>query len=414
MRTRDCNQRGQPGLGAPGIEVSRPDGRSEVPTSAWGAPLPILRPSIYCNRGVTEATMRQLSQADRKPSGHTAERMPSRPSPGLADTRTRFPSAPDAEIATPAPAALLPLLAAYGALAPSPFNVQPWCFRVGRHLLELCLAPGHGAPQGPRSYRELVIACGAALFNMRVALRHFGYHDGVTVWPHADDDRTVAQIRPIEPRRETNYNRALFRAVPVRHTVRSLVRPFESRALPNDLVDEFTSAARACGGWLHVVTSASDRRALADLVFEAGAEYRAQLLGTPIEDGLNDSDAADDVESELRTLAAIHADAHRAAHMLRDAPLVAILGTDDDDPARWVAGGEALEHVLLLAAAHGVFAAYANHPLRLADLRPWVSAIASRHGQAHVLLGLGFTSPPPGPPRRLPSDVIDESRWSGA
>jgi hypothetical protein len=75
--------------------------------------------------------------------------------------------------------------------------------------------------------------------------------------------------------------------------------------------------------------------------------------------------------------------------MVRHAPVLMLLGTYGDDAAHWIAAGEALEAVLLHAAAHETYAAYANQPLRLPKLRPWVTAVAGHRGSPHVLFGLG-------------------------
>jgi hypothetical protein len=78
--------------------------------------------------------------------------------------------------------------------------------------------------------------------------------------------------------------------------------------------------------------------------------------------------------------------------MVRHAPVLMLLGTYGDDAAHWVAAGEALEAVLLCAASHDTFAAFANQPLRVPTLRPWVTAVAGHRGSPHVLFGLGHPS----------------------
>jgi len=308
----------------------------------------------------------------------------------------------------PPPSGVLPLLAAYGALAPSSYNAQPWEFRATARGLDISVDTSRGSPIGDAAMREPVIACGAALFNARVALRHFGYRDLVWVCPDPADPRRVAHIEagPVVP--ESDYNRTLFHAIPHRHTVRARREPFEHRPVPMAVVQELTAAARASGAWLHVATSATDRGALVDLVFEAGEKYEAAAGHLWSEDGLDAPVApgknSDDAERFAHAIAV--GEARRAAHALQDAPVVAVLGTECDDVSAWVIAGEALEHVLLRAASHGVFASYANQPLRVTELRPWVRAVAGRAGEPHVLLGLGFASAPHGPPRRPVADVL--------
>ncbi|MCI4145737.1 MULTISPECIES: hypothetical protein [unclassified Streptomyces] len=53
--------------------------------------------------------------------------------------------------------------------APSLLNTQPWRFVAdGDMEIELHADPGRGLPLADPHGRELVLGCGAALFNMRV------------------------------------------------------------------------------------------------------------------------------------------------------------------------------------------------------------------------------------------------------
>lgn len=335
---------------------------------------------------------------------------PSMPSPiqEILATLRQFSAA---ESATPAGSAetpatgVLPLLAAYGALAPSSYNTQPWEFRATAHGLDVCLDASRGSPVGD-AQREPVISCGAALFNIRVALRHFGYRDIVLVFPDADPQH-IAHIEAGRSVHESEYNRALFHAMAHRHTIRARRDAFEQRPVPAEIIRELTGAARASGAWLQIVTAPADQCALADLVFEAGEKYEAAAGHLTSEDGFDTAaDVAMIADADRVAHAISVAEARRASRTLREAPVVAVLGTDGDDPGEWVTAGEALEHVLLRAATHGIFATYANQPLRVAPLRPWVRAVAGHPGEAHVLLGLGFSHPPHGPPRRPVADVL--------
>lgn len=52
------------------------------------------------------------------------------------------------------------------------------------------------------------------------------------------------------------------------------------------------------------------------------------------------------------------------------APVLAILGTEADDVEAWLRAGEALQHVLLVAATGGVQAGFLNQPCQVGELRP--------------------------------------------
>src|SRR3954447_12356029 len=84
--------------------------------------------------------------------------------------------------------------AARGVLAPSLHNTQPWRFVISRGWLEL-----HADPQrrlrvlDPRG-RQLVISCGCALFNVRVALAAAGYDARVERLPDAERPDLLARV----------------------------------------------------------------------------------------------------------------------------------------------------------------------------------------------------------------------------
>ena len=63
----------------------------------------------------------------------------------------------------------------YAVLAPSGHNTQPWLFKVRNSEVELYTDRTRGLPVVDPEDRALVISCGAALFNLRAAVRHFGY-----------------------------------------------------------------------------------------------------------------------------------------------------------------------------------------------------------------------------------------------
>ena len=61
----------------------------------------------------------------------------------------------------------------YAVLAPSSHNSQPWHFVLQDDSVLVCADRTRALPVVDPFDRELVISCGAALFNLRVALNHF-------------------------------------------------------------------------------------------------------------------------------------------------------------------------------------------------------------------------------------------------
>jgi nitroreductase len=67
-------------------------------------------------------------------------------------------------------------------LAPSNHNTQPWHFNVDGDCLTLCADRTRALPVVDPSDLELIVSCGAALFNLRVALRRCGLHCAAAGW----------------------------------------------------------------------------------------------------------------------------------------------------------------------------------------------------------------------------------------
>ena len=77
-------------------------------------------------------------------------------------------------------------------------------------------------------------------------------------------------------------------------------------------------------------------------------------------------------------------------------PHLAVLTTKDDEPADWLAAGEALEHVLLTATCHGLSASFLYQLIERDDMHsdepsawPW-----PEHPQMILRLGYGASAVP--------------------
>src|SRR6059036_2079646 len=113
-------------------------------------------------------------------------------------------------------------------LAPSIHNTQPWRFRWdGRHF-ELSADTARGLSGSDPDGRELVISCGAALFNLRVALRKLGCAAQVTLLPEPDQPRVLARVDVAESAPASVEERLAYAALTRRHTRRT---GFEDRPL---------------------------------------------------------------------------------------------------------------------------------------------------------------------------------------
>jgi nitroreductase len=304
-------------------------------------------------------------------------------------------------------------LLARAVLAPSSHNTQPWRFTVHGGRIRLHADRSRALPVNDPQDRELTISCGAALLNLRIAATFAGADARVELLPDAGDPDLLAEVDVVPGETRSPEADRLFRAIPDRHTHRA---PFARRPVAVALAEALEHAAGTEGAQLARLDP-DERQALAELVAEGDREqfddprWRRELAVW-----LHPRRSGDGLVQGAPLIARWvirHVDLGRRtgdsdAALVLGAPLVAVLDTPGDDVASWLVVGQALQRVLLTAAAEGVQAGFLNQPVQVAHLRPQLARAigrASRHPQ--VVLRLGH---PAGEvsraPRRPLGDVV--------
>ena len=312
----------------------------------------------------------------------------------------------------------------YAVLAPSGHNTQPWRFKLGLDEVKLYADRTRALPVVDPHDRALAISCGAALFHLRLAIRYFGHADEVYLFPDALDRDLLAQVQMGQPRALQADERAMFHAIPRRHTNRL---PFEKRPLPAHLVASLCAAAELEEASLAVVEDDSRRKQAAELVWQgdraqmASPSFRRELAAwihsarAVTRDGI--PAYAHGVSELLDFATPAYAFAMRtfdlgkgiAAHdrkLVEGSPALAVLTTGTDTPAAWLSAGQALARVLLLAGAHGVSASFLNQPLESDVLRPQFREALGLSGFPQILLRLGYGPETKPTPRRDVREVL--------
>jgi len=329
----------------------------------------------------------------------------------------RFPAGGDA-------AETLTFLLRYAVLAPSGHNTQPWLFRVAGTILELFADRTQALPVVDPEDRALVISCGAALLNLRVALRRFGYRDDTyELLPDPDDADLLARLRLVEGESTSPEEDALFEAIPKRRTTRAA---YEQRDIPIELQHDLEANAAREGAWLHLAAE-SERRTIADLIAEgdraqmADKRFRRELAAWVHPNrsrqkrgmrgygfGFRDlmSHAGPLV---IRTFDIGKGQAAKDRELAERSPLLAVLGTEDDSPRAWLAAGQAMERILLRACAHGLTSSFLNQPVEVDDLRPRLAQAIGRGGDhPQLVMRFGYGPDVEHSPRAPVNDVLLE------
>ena len=312
---------------------------------------------------------------------------------------------------------------AFAVMAPSSHNSQPWLFHAHPtgDALELYADRARALPVVDPDDRELVISCGAALFHLRVALRCFGHDPQVELLPDPDDRDLLARVRFGDRYTTTGEDLSMLNCMPKRRTVR---RVFDDRPVPDALLARLVLAARAEGADLLVLRDAEARERAADLAADAdwrqGGDraFRRELAAWIHPNRSRSGDGMPGYAFSMGTLASYFGPfvvrtfdwgggrAARDRELALGSPAMAVLSTVTDDARGWIAAGQALAHVLLLACANGVSASFLNQPLEVPALRQAFESILEVPGHAQLLLRMGYGAAVPPTPRRSVDEVF--------
>jgi hypothetical protein len=312
--------------------------------------------------------------------------------------------------------------ARYAVLAPSSHNTQPWRFVVNGNELLVCADRTRSLPNIDPFDRELVISCGAALFNLRVALAHFNVPIEITTFPQSIEPDVVARITFPDRGPPLKDLGDLFEAITIRTTNRG---PFITEDVSDAVVDRLKRAAEAEGVDASFARTLPERERIAALVSEADRHqfedirFRRELASwihpSRKNDGMPASsqgfDALVDFATPIAALAIRTFDLGSgvaAAHgqLARGSPLLVILSTPADNNEAWLTAGLGLERLLLSAVKEGYSTSYLNQPIEVSEFRKALAAALDVDGYPQLLLRVGRGVSAQHSPRRSISDVV--------
>ena len=157
-------------------------------------------------------------------------------------------------------------------MAPSVLNIQPWRF-VARTdgAIELHRDLGRTLPVVDPRHRALTVSCGAALFNLRLAVAFAGRVPEVQLLPEGSDVSLLATVRAVEPQPPSSTDLRLFGVISTRRTSR---QPYVDHPLELEMIKRLGEVAALEGASLRVLDSDEATRA-AELVHSADAAQRS-------------------------------------------------------------------------------------------------------------------------------------------
>lgn len=298
--------------------------------------------------------------------------------------------------------------------APSLHNSQPWRFRLRDGGIEVCVDRDR-LPAIPARDWAARVSCGAALYNLRLALAMAGRPAAVRLRPYTGAPDVAARLVPDRPRPPSPSESELYAAIARRHSNRE---PFFATPVPGDLRSRLIEAARAEAGWLEMVIGAAAVAAVAEIahaanrVLQRDPAYAAELARwvrtEPAPDGVPVGAGGPVGEpQDLLPQRAFGARTRAPGRDFEPEPLVAVLGSPGDSATDQIAAGQALERVLLAATSARLAVSMLSQPIEVPSAREQLRLALGRYGTPQMVLRIGYGQPGFPTPRRPVSDVIE-------
>jgi nitroreductase len=299
--------------------------------------------------------------------------------------------------------------------APSMLNTQPWRFRLRGGVLEVLADNRRRLSVADPTGWGIRIACGAALFNLRLAYAVHGTPARVTLRPDPTDPSLLARVEPGPPRPATPIERQLFAAVETRHSNRS---PYWADPVPAEVRARLIDAARGEGAWLELLVGTGPVAAVAEIaqaasrVLHRDPAYRREMAqwirpaqgidGVPVAAGGPSPQPYDLLPNRP------FSDRPRApGRDFEPEPLVGVLGVAGNTAGDQLTAGQALQRVLLTAADAGLAAQMLSQPIEVAAAREQLRLALGRFGSPQMVLRFGYGQPANPTPRRPVDEVIE-------
>ena len=306
-------------------------------------------------------------------------------------------------------------------LAPSSHNSQPWIFRVKGATLDVFADRSRGQPVVDPEDRELTIACGAALYIVRITLAHFGNDSGIKLLPDPRDPDLLARVTLVGAVEAPALIHRLYDAVHRRRTNR---RPFTGEEIPEQVLAKGIAAVEACGARLERILDSKEKTVVAQLISDgdriqmADAAFRQEFAQwmhpnrSQRRDGMpGRALGMGDLASTVGPMVVRHFDlggglARRDRGLATGAAALGVLWTRRNTPRDWLRAGQALAALLLNLQADGVSASFLNQPVQVAALREQLRSLIDCPGAPQLVLRFGYADAVPATARREPEDVI--------
>ena len=304
-------------------------------------------------------------------------------------------------------------------MAPSIHNTQPWRFVIEDNVLELWSDRSRQLSVLDPTQRQLLISCGCALMNARIALAAKGFEANVERVPDPGREDFVARLTVRDEQSGWGMLAHLDEEIVRRQTNR---RRFEDEQVAPAVLHALIDAAQQEGAVLSHVQDRRRREALAQLTQRADAienadpAYRAELRTWTSDDPQRRDGVAamvvPHVTGEAHDDVPIRDFDTRGFGWLPSATrssveqCLLILGTVEESRLAWLKTGEALERVWLEATRANYVASLFTQVVEVPGTREQLRSELELLIHPHVVIRIGRASRTPASRRRSLDDLV--------
>ncbi|MCG8917488.1 nitroreductase family protein [Actinokineospora sp. PR83] len=305
------------------------------------------------------------------------------------------------------------VLAAAVSRAPSVHNTQPWRLELRGREASILERTDISLPRHDLLGRDRLISCGAALTNLRLAVRRLGWSEHWQQFPDSGRPNEIGRVCADVPLAPDDNDLSAYRAIRDRASHRARFGP---EPVPGALVRRLVTPHDLPGVAVQVVHSPTATTGLAHvlhhaaLIFRHDRAYQRELAAWTAHgdgDGLLERGGRGTLPwTGLVTGDTAVPDEHVLAERLATETHLLVI-TVGDGRSDHLHAGMALEQVWLAATAAGLGASVITQPLHLPEVRAGLIERLDLAGYPQALLRVGMpTEVPEHSPRRSFADLL--------
>jgi hypothetical protein len=309
----------------------------------------------------------------------------------------------------------------YAILAPSGHNTQPWLFKLNEDSLDVIADRTRALPVIDPEDTELIISVGAALENLLVAMKYFGYEPIIKYYPDEGDNDLLARIMIGKKYEPSENDTKLFKAIPNRRTNRT---QFAEQGIDGLILQKFEACVYDERVNLMIIKDEAKREDALKLIERGDRKqcedksFCRELAQWVHPNRKNSKDGIPGYAFGMNDLISYAGpffignlewgdiQAARDRNMVKGSPVLAVLECKENNPIDWLFTGMSLSRLLLIAADEGISASYLNQPIEVPELNMQLRELLGLKGYPQLIIRMGYGKQVKPTPRRGVDEVI--------